>query len=1057
MKSSLLNMYARFKQQSKRVRISSYIALVYACYALVVGVITPAILTSKVPPKLTELLGRTVTVKDISINPFLLRARIIDFAIDEENNPDDFVRFSMLELDVGFWQTLFHFTPTVESLTLTGPYVHLARMAQNDDEVVLNFSDIIARFSQPEAVEPEPEATSEPLPHLRFEQIRLVNGRLMFTDKVTEAQLDYPELNFSIRHFDTIATLNTEPEARSRRDNAYRFLIQTAEKGELAFNGQFQLQPLVVNGDIRLSNIDLAPLWTLSDNVIQARLTAGILDFSTHYALKQEDQELVFATGNGQFSLTNIVFSDGENDKIKLAKLAVNNMALNSSNQRFSIASIAIDGPWLSTEYSSQGVELVNLFTPMADDEPTPVPETPVVETEAPVAGSDVPAETNGDASVVAEADEDAQESSPWVVAVDAFSLAQADINVIDNAIGDNMHWRVYPLNVTTGALDSAFTQPIDYDLTLGLSSAQGMTPEDNKGELNSHGKIDGAAQSVSGELSIAALNLPQIQHYLSQYLLVDLTSGELAVSGDFTADGQGQATFVGQANIEQLDVLDGVNHEPLLKWQTLAVTGIDFNQASPHLNIDDITLTQPYAKVLISEDKQTNIGGIFVAQTEAQEGEQEGNEDVDGETPTSSTPSEATGEDETAMAIGIHQVTIEDGSAFFADYSLRPHFASGIELLNGTISELSSDPETTAKVDINGKIDRYAPVAIKGEMNPLLAQPYLDLGFSAKSVELTSINPYSGTYMGHYIDKGLLSLDVKYHLKDNALLGENQLVIDQLTLGKKSKSDQALNLPLGLAIALLQDNNGVIDLGMEVSGQLDDPEFSLGSVILQVLGNIITKAVTAPFSLLSNLVGSDAELNHVDFAPGLASLDGDMQETLDVLAEALVKRPKLTVNIKGGVAQMQDATALAEQAVNQMLLTDAGVDALPVDFSASNIPLSGPIADALEQRYVTDLNGDLALERTKVITQLGANAEGEAVSEAQITTTLHIGLYNMLVKAQDIPRGKLAELAIARAKAVKSYLVESAQVAPERLFLLNSAAQLNVENRGVELTLDAQ
>ncbi len=193
----------------------------------------------------------------------------------------------------------------------------------------------------------------------------------------------------------------------------------------------------------------------------------------------------------------------------------------------------------------------------------------------------------------------------------------------------------------------------------------------------------------------------------------------------------------------------------------------------------------------------------------------------------------------------------------------------------------MSSVPGTKASVDISGNIDRYAPVKVKGEINPLLDQPYLDLDVIFQSVELTTVNPYSGTYAGHYIDRGQLSLSLNYQLENNQLKGSNHVVIDQLQLGKASESDLATDLPISLAIALLQDSDGVIDLGVEVSGDVDDPEFSLGAVIWSTISNIITKAVTAPFSFIAGLADSDDELNVIEFEFGANTLTTDEQEKL--------------------------------------------------------------------------------------------------------------------------------------------------------------------------------
>jgi len=201
----------------------------------------------------------------------------------------------------------------------------------------------------------------------------------------------------------------------------------------------------------------------------------------------------------------------------------------------------------------------------------------------------------------------------------------------------------------------------------------------------------------------------------------------------------------------------------------------------------------------MITEDKRTNIGELIRAEplgdnsaAQSQTKQSQANE-APQQTAAKEKNTAKTAADK-AFKLDIGSIAIKSGSAYFADNSLTPNFASGIEGLEGKISHLSSTPGTKASVDIKGKIDKYAPVTLRGEVNPLLEKPYLDLDLVFKSVELTSVNPYSGTYAGYYIDKGQLSLALNYQLEDNQLKGDNHLVIDQLKLGKPSDSDPWLS-----------------------------------------------------------------------------------------------------------------------------------------------------------------------------------------------------------------------------------------------------------------------
>jgi hypothetical protein len=248
--------------------------------------------------------------------------------------------------------------------------------------------------------------------------------------------------------------------------------------------------------------------------------------------------------------------------------------------------------------------------------------------------------------------------------------------------------------------------------------------------------------------------------------------------------------------------------------------------------------------------------------------------------------------------AVSIGLVSIDKASANFADYSLQPNFVTGIQELSGTIKGLSSKKESRATVKLDGKVDAYAPVTIDGEINYLSADAYTDLKLAFDNMELTTFTPYSGKFAGYHIDKGKLSVRLAYHIEDRKLDAQHKIILDQLQLGERIESKDATSLPVKLAVALLKDRNGVIDLDLPVSGSLDDPKFRLGPLIWKVVVNLVTKIVTAPFALLGSLFGGGEEVNQLTFAPGTIELQGESQARVDSVAKALRERPGLSLEV---------------------------------------------------------------------------------------------------------------------------------------------------------------
>ena len=1038
---SKLNTWRKgYHQQPRWLRASEWCLLAYSLYALLLGLITPYVLTAKLPAALSQTLGREVTVDTISINPFLLRIRVTNFSIAEADQRNDFIRFSQLEADAAFWRTLLTFTPTLEHFYLNGPYARLTR-EQGGETTEFNFSDIIRHIqsqSSPEEAE-EGAGDESGIPHLRLGLLNVADGKVEVFDRVSGAELVYPDLALELENLDTHATIsdNARSEEQGSPDNLYQVNVTTTEGGTLYVDGLFQLAPLALTGKVVIKKLALPPLWPLSDDIIKARLTDGTLDFSVGYDMRETEQGLRFRANDGQLAVHSLALSDTTRQRIALERFSLTDMRLDTDSQRVDIAGLKLEAPYINGVYDNDGLDLVSLLMPAgiaqnnAEPEDNPQPE----------------------------------ETTAWQVVLGELAISEGDVQLHDKAVAQSMYWRVHPITLTTSEIDSHFSTPVDYEVALAISGNSQAIPENAQGELVTRGSADLATQAVVGELTLSDIALSQVQSYLTPFVNLSLSEGALSATTRYEVAESGKTLLVsGDATVDNLTILDGLHYEPLVKWQSLDVADLRFSLADNTLDMASVNIIEPYAKILIDEQKRTNIGAIIRSGESSSENASEVgdakegsvNTPENGEAEGDSVDTSVTGEAEgSSLAISIAAINLNNGSAYFADESLTPQFASSIESLNGSIEQLTSNAGSAAKVAINGKIDSYAPVSLKGEINPLLEELFLDLDFAVEGAELTSVNPYSGTYMGYYIDKGLLSLDVHYKVQNSELDGDNHVVIDQLTLGRKSDSEQALSLPLGLAVALLQDNDGVIDLGLEVSGDLDNPDFSFGSIILNALGNLITKAVTAPFTFLASLVGSEDELNRVDFAAGQDSLNEQATQRLTTLAEALNKRPGLRVSIEGTVDAVSDARELAVAQLHQQLLERSAQDALPDDFSASNVPLEGPLASTLETLFSETFSDSVQDEQQRIRAQLQNNNE-EPVTEQQVTRALHIAMYNRLRDSITIPESELAALAQERGKRVKAYLVNQAQVEAGRLFLLNSREHLQSQSSSVELSLQA-
>jgi len=1213
------NAMSWFSAKPKWFRVSTYLALIYLTYALVIGVITPAILKAQLPDVISDNTGRLASVENISLNPFLLKVEVENFVIYPErtdtsdgsnatssnaktttsdsnsqersvhNSTEHFFSLGNIALDIGFWESIFTLTPAIESLIINEPYITVARLNTDDGTQTFNFSDILVHISalKKDAPAENDENESAAIPRITLDEFLLKQGHVVIEDKVTDTLLDYPELALALQDLDTHAAIKIDadvPNQTSKREtafNQYQFNLLTAEKGKIAIHGGFQLSPIKITTDVNVTDIALKPLWSLSKDMIEAELVNGSTSLSLHAEVFEQDNAFQFVLQQGEFAINNLVFSsaaspssinrDSNNGDKKSAdeilavpSFTVHDINVDAVQQQISIAKIAFDQVRVSGQLDQSGLDLQRLFTPkslmgdIADDATGNKPDNAVAQASAsldeepsarsekepsaslddepsarsekePSASLDEKQPAN-EQTTAADQEHAAQQENtdtPWQVELQQFVFANGTLDVLERSISSGTYYRVSDINFESGVITTDFSQPISYNARLHVSAGTNDFNNAPQGALSSSGSVVIDEQTFKGTASVTQLALNQFQQYVSPFANVTLEDGTFNLKVDFEGAASGALHAKASTSVSNLSVLDNAQ-TPLLQWQTLNVDEIEFDRELHQLNVDSIRLHAPFARLIIDEAKQTNVSKLIVA-TDNESAENNSaltsqDKDIAGSNSSASGSrssasssnaslskehAEHAAEASPDLAIAVNTISIEDGKAYFADHSLTPQFASAIESLNGKITGIDSRSSEPATVDITGKKDNYAPIKLAGTIHPLKSDVALDLNFSVQGAELTSINPYSGTYMGYYIDKGLLSLDVQYKLDGNQLDGKNHVVIDQLTLGKKSDSEQALSLPLGLAIALLEDRNGVIDLGLDVSGDVNSPDFSFGSIILNAIGNIITKAVTAPFSLLASLVGSDDELDKVDFAFGEHTLSPDTKDKLDTLARALKKRPGLRVNIEGTVNAISDTSALAQHQLNTELLERSGlantlanstnmtdgqkdntsaqadngssaytnnsIDNPATSIAGSTIPLDGPLANALLAYYTDIFTPDLTQEYNDMVAQLypqhnASNEEqdakgsdksavetnGEKKDEEQIQRALIIARYNKLRNNINIPESDLVILADARSKAVKNYLANNAEIEANRLFLLNTQHDLHTEFSGVELTLEA-
>jgi hypothetical protein len=636
----------------------------------------------------------------------------------------------------------------------------------------------------------------------------------------------------------------------------------------------------------------------------------------------------------------------------------------------------------------------------------------------------------------------------PWKVDLKEASIARGDLQLEDLAVEPNVKLRASTITGTVGSVVSDGSQRAQIALRTRFGSGGTVA-------VNGGAKWNPLAADL--RIDARSLDIAAVRPYLAARLNAVLARGQLSARGNVVlsqtaADTPVKVGYKGSARLANLHLLDARGENDLLKWQVLDLEQINAKVGDPPLEVTlgKISLSDFYARIIVSDQGRLNLADLIKREGQANSGATSATEakpaaaakpaevamPVDREL-AGNEPTKTTGSDRTATTtmmsqgadtstprpvIRIGEIELVRGNVNFTDNFIKPNYTANMTGLGGTVTTLASDSTEPATMAIAGKIDDDAPLEIGGRLNPLAPTLFLDIEGRTKGVDLPRLTPYSVKYAGYPITKGKLSMDVKYKIEDQKLQASNHLFIDQLTFGEKVESPTATKLPVLLAVSLLKNTRGEIDINLPVSGSLDDPKFSVGGIIVQVIVNLLTKVITAPFALLASAFGGGEELGYVEFAPGAATLSAEQVKRLDALAKALNDRPGLKLDIVGRAEPTADADGV-RRAKYESRLRAAKVRQLTRSGGDSVDPATVTISEQERPALIAAVYSDEKIP-DKPRNVIGIAKTIPAPEMEQLM------LKNLTATPDD-----LRALATARATAVRNHLENNGKVSRERLF----------------------
>ena len=634
-----------------------------------------------------------------------------------------------------------------------------------------------------------------------------------------------------------------------------------------------------------------------------------------------------------------------------------------------------------------------------------------------------------------------------WTVALDKLELADHRVTITDRGVSPAVELGLAELKASVRDVRTDGKKPWPFDASFRV--VQG-------GRFTARGSVAPDGRAADATLTLTQLAMTPAQPYVARTTAVVLRSGDVSTAGRLTyragADGS-SVTYTGSADIDRVAVMEAANTEPVLAWKSLHAETIRLGLGPDRLEIDEIRLTELDGRLVISQDKTVNVAQLMKPAATP---------------PTaapapSALPTTAAGrEPGPAFPVTVGRVRLDNSSMNFADLSLVLPFATRIQALNGVVAGLGSDANSRATVKLDGRVDEFGLVKVDGALNALQPKVFTDLAVIFRNVPMSTLSPYSVTFAGRRIVAGTVSLDLEYKIDHSELLGENKVVLHKLQLGERVESPGAMKLPLDLAIAILSDADGRIDIALPVRGNVDHPEFSYGHVIWQALVTVITKVATAPFRALGALFGGGGEkLEAIAFEPGSDVVLPPEREKLKRVSEVLGKRPALKLTVHGGYDAKLDGEALRALRVRQDLAQRLGVKLKPGEDP-------GPVAldDAKTQRaleaLLTERGGGKAVDDVVGQYEKSTGKKSDRASRVLALVGrgggdrgLYEALYRQLVEMAPLPESELTALAQRRGEAAVRALNEGAGAAAARATAGDTEAAGGAERKGIPTRLE--
>ena len=993
--NTMVERFIEFIQRSRKRLIAA--AVVAALYAVSGFFLAPWLLKEQAAEVFQERFGAELQFARVAVNPFALSVTLDGLHLSDPNTrqvvgvDQIYVNFQL--------SSLFRWALTFAELRITQPTIALSRDASGK----LN-TDFLFAGDQAEADE-SPDSADGAIPRLLIQDFRI---EALAVDWRDELPAEVVSTRFGPASID-IEALSTLPYKAGQQ----RVVIEAEQFGSLSWTGSLELNPLMSSGSAALEGAR----FPLVSAYLRHDLGFDIADGRARVALQYDIQTQPDGTVSlrlsdaalGVSDLQVAVFrpdtADHGSRVLVLPSLSVSVDELLWPEQRVRVALVNLVGGDLNLSRDDSGALNIDPAASSSNDPgATPVQSA----TSAGAAGTP---------------------DIPWNVVVDLLSVEDFALNWQDRGISPAATAGIDNIKLRVSDITNEPNQRMP--MTLSLEARQGGSAA-----------VDGTVQvlpALAYDLAVEfdKLALGNAQPYITPFADLVIDSGHLSIDAQLSGSSAQPLYLDGSVTVAELDVIQASAGSTLGSWEAMRADQLVLDSAANSLSVSELVFERPYADILISEAGVLNLGQVEKTATpenaaSAMSGAQDGAPASTEARVNDTSTHQAEQAQAAELAVTVGRVVVDEGAADFADLSLPLPFAAHITDFNGEMTTLSSASTQPSSLAFEGAVDEYGLVRVTGDISALDPTQFTDVDVRFQNIQIPKFTAYSIPLAGHEISQGALDLDLGYSLDDGQLVGRNNIVLRNFELGDKVPHPDAADLPLGLAVALLKDVDGKIDIDLPVKGDVNDPEFGYGGVVGKALANLIVKIVASPFMLLGNLVGADAgDLDSLVFYPGRSDVTPPELEKLAKLTEALALRPELALQIPGTYARTLDTIAL------QRTQLDARVAELMSQVESADEMYALRKRRALESLIIESTADPTVLQEM----QAGFTSQPEDDADPQLDELAYVShLEAVLLDAQQVTDASLSALGTARATAIQTALLAIDPTLAPRLILTELA-----------------